>query len=199
MENSKARRGNIMMFSNQLSRLRKEMKITQEFLAERCNVSRQAVAKWESGESLPSIYKLIEISNLFHVSLDELVLGATVRDEKKEIARKIYNLYVENMEQLRTSMLQHQHFQNESLSSDEKLATELRTAIMKSRIVFSKEKVDELLKMTNDFGQSREYILEKYKDILENHPDGHRRYCEIIIPGMYNRIEEILEEYLELQ
>ena len=188
-----------MMFSNQLSRLRKEMKITQEFLAERCNVSRQAVAKWESGESLPSIYKLIEISNLFNVSLDELVLGATVRDDKKEIARKIYNLYVENMEQLRTSMLQHQHFQNVRFSSDEKLATELRTAIMKSRIVFSKEKVDELLKMTNDFGQSREYILEKYKDILENYPDNNRRYCEIIIPGMYNRIEEILEEYLELQ
>ena len=182
-----------MMFSSQLSRLRKEMKITQELLAEKCDVSRQAVAKWESGESLPSIYKLIEIADLFNVSLDELVLGGTGRDDKKEIAREIYNLYVENMESLRTCML---HYRP---SSEVNLATELRMSVKKSRIVFSKETVDELLEMTHDFGQSRENVLEKYKNELTDKSWRNRKYCEVIIPRMYDRIEKILGEYLELQ
>lgn len=199
MKLSKMGRGNTMVFSEQLSRLRKEMKMTQEFLAEKCNVSRQAVAKWESGESLPNIYKLIELSSLFDISLDELVLGGSARDDKKEIARRIYNLYVENVEHLRTCMMQHAQWQQDCISSDEKLATELRTVIMKSRIVFSRERVDELLEMTTDFGQSREYVLVKYGENLGNHSDRNRRYCESKIPEMYDQIEEILGEYLELQ
>lgn len=182
-----------MMFSNQLSRLRKEMKMTQEYLAERCDVSRQAVAKWESGESLPSIYKLIEIASLFNVSLDELVQGGTSREDKKEIARKIYNLYVENVEDLRTGML------HEDFNSDIILATELRTVIKKSRIVFSREIVDELLEMTHDFGQSREYVLGKHIEELSDQANHNRQYCEIFIPRMYDRIEEILGEYLDLK
>ena len=38
-----------MIFSEQLSKLRKEANLTQEDLAEKCQVSRQAIAKWESG------------------------------------------------------------------------------------------------------------------------------------------------------
>lgn len=41
-----------MIFSEQLSKYRKEAKMTQEELAEKCDVTRQAVAKWESGGSL---------------------------------------------------------------------------------------------------------------------------------------------------
>lgn len=41
-----------MIFSEQLSKLRKEANLTQEDLAEKCQVSRQAIAKWESGESV---------------------------------------------------------------------------------------------------------------------------------------------------
>ena len=184
-----------MMFSNQLSRLRKEMKITQELLAEKCDVSRQAVAKWESGESLPSIYKLIEIADLFQVSLDELVLGEIARDDKKKTAREIYNLYVENVESLRTCMLRI----GLDLKSDVKLVTELRTTIKKSRIVFSREIVDELFDLTHDFGRYREYVLKEYKDEIAYGEASYQRYCEVIIPRMYDRIEEILGEYLELQ
>ena len=62
-----------MVFSEQLSKLRKEANMTQEDLAEKCDVSRQAVAKWESGESLPDIYKISQIAKLFEVSLEELI------------------------------------------------------------------------------------------------------------------------------
>lgn len=181
-----------MMFSNQLSRLRKEMKITQELLAEKCDVSRQAVAKWESGESLPSIYKLIEIAELFNVSLDELVLGGTVRDDKKKVAREIYNLYVENVESLRACMLQ------QRFMSDINLVTELRTVIKKARLVFTRETVDELFEMTYDFGEYSGDVLKKYKYEISDGPAAYQRYCEGIIQKMYDRIEEILGEYLAL-
>ena len=45
----------------------------QEELAEKISVSRQAVAKWESGQGYPEITNLIQISNLFHVTVDYLV------------------------------------------------------------------------------------------------------------------------------
>jgi len=62
-----------MIFSEKLAILRKNKGITQEALAEKLNVSRQAVAKWESGQAYPDISNLIQISNLFNVTVDYLV------------------------------------------------------------------------------------------------------------------------------
>jgi len=53
-----------MKFNENLKYLRKEAKLTQEQLAEKLNVSRQAVTKWESGQSLPDIQNLKEIIHM---------------------------------------------------------------------------------------------------------------------------------------
>lgn len=58
---------------NQLYTLRKQKGLSQEELAEKLGVSRQAVSKWECGESLPDTDNLITIARLFEVSLDTLV------------------------------------------------------------------------------------------------------------------------------
>ncbi|AUG58524.1 DUF5680 domain-containing protein [Acetivibrio saccincola] len=62
-----------MIFSEKLSLIRKSKGYTQEQLAEILGVSRQAVAKWESGQSYPDISNLIQISEEFHVTVDYLV------------------------------------------------------------------------------------------------------------------------------
>ena len=62
-----------MKLSEKLQKIRKENNITQEGLADRLNVSRQAVSKWESGQAYPDTEKLIQISKIFNVSLDELI------------------------------------------------------------------------------------------------------------------------------
>ena len=62
-----------MVFSEKLQILRKSKGMTQEELAEKLGVSRQAVAKWESSLVYPDIYNLIQISNLMNVSVDYLV------------------------------------------------------------------------------------------------------------------------------
>jgi transcriptional regulator with XRE-family HTH domain len=69
-----------MSFSNNLQVLRKSHgNLSQEALADRMNVSRQTVSKWESGAAYPEVDKLIALAELFHCTLDQLLredLGA---------------------------------------------------------------------------------------------------------------------------
>ena len=62
-----------MIFPEKLQLIRKSKGFTQEELADALNVSRQAVAKWESGQGYPDIANLISISKLFNVTVDYLV------------------------------------------------------------------------------------------------------------------------------
>lgn len=62
-----------MLFNEKLKMLRKENELTQEQLAEKLNVSRQAITKWESGDGTPDIENLKQISILFNTTIDELV------------------------------------------------------------------------------------------------------------------------------
>ena len=63
-----------MNFSENLKIIRNEKQLTQEKLAELLNVSRQAISKWESGQGYPEIDKLVKLSEIFEVSLDELMI-----------------------------------------------------------------------------------------------------------------------------
>lgn len=64
-----------MEFNNRLYQLRKQKGLSQEELANKLNVSRQTVSKWEVGDSTPDMEKLVAMSDLFEISLDELVVG----------------------------------------------------------------------------------------------------------------------------
>ena len=61
------------MINMNLVYLRKKNNLTQEQVAEKINVSRQAIAKWEKGESVPDMENCIALADLFEVSLDDLV------------------------------------------------------------------------------------------------------------------------------
>lgn len=61
------------MFKDNLMMLRKTRGMTQEELAEKIDVSRQTLSKYETGESLPDVEKSRLIAEVFDVTLDELV------------------------------------------------------------------------------------------------------------------------------
>jgi len=61
------------MISMNLKHLRKANRLTQEEIAEKIGVSRQAVAKWENGETVPDINNCIALADLYGVVLDDLV------------------------------------------------------------------------------------------------------------------------------
>ncbi len=58
-----------------LKKLRKEKNLTQEVLAEKLNVSNRMVSRWETGNNMPDISLLVELSELYHVSIPEIVDG----------------------------------------------------------------------------------------------------------------------------
>ncbi len=62
-----------MDVSKNLQLFRRKNNLSQEELAEKCQVSRQAIAKWERGESIPTLDKLVFLADLYQLSLDELV------------------------------------------------------------------------------------------------------------------------------
>ena len=76
------------MIGEKLSKLRKENGISQEELAEKLNISRQAISKWENNESLPDTENLIAIAKLFNVSIDFLVGNKMVDSEQKKSTEK---------------------------------------------------------------------------------------------------------------
>lgn len=71
-----------MSFAEKILELRAKSGLSQEALADRLMVSRQAVSKWESGVTLPETEKLVIISNMFGVSLDYLL-----KDDSRELLK----------------------------------------------------------------------------------------------------------------
>ena len=69
--------------ANRLADLRKQHGLSQEELADKLGVSRQAVSKWECGESSPDTDNLIALAKIYGMSLDEL-LGNPVHEHKEE-------------------------------------------------------------------------------------------------------------------
>ena len=61
-----------MQFSEILTKRRKLLGITQDELAEKLDVSRQSISKWENGECMPEAEKLIKLADILDISLDEL-------------------------------------------------------------------------------------------------------------------------------
>lgn len=62
-----------MDLGNKIKQIRKRFGLTQEVLAEKLNVSRQAIAKWEIGRGMPDVENLQAMSNLFGISIDALL------------------------------------------------------------------------------------------------------------------------------
>lgn len=66
-----------MSIADNLQFLRKKTGLSQEELAEQLSVSRQAIGKWESGQSVPELDKLIQLSDYYQVPLDRLIRNRT--------------------------------------------------------------------------------------------------------------------------
>ena len=66
-----------MKLGQKITQLRKKSHLSQEALAEKMNVSRQAVSKWESNQSIPDIEKIVDLSELFGVTTDYLLKNGT--------------------------------------------------------------------------------------------------------------------------
>lgn len=64
-----------MILGQRIKEEREKRQWTQDYLAETLNVSRQTISKWEVGSTYPDIDRLVQISNLFDITLDSLIKG----------------------------------------------------------------------------------------------------------------------------
>lgn len=73
-----------MILADKLNKLRTSSGLSQEQLAEKMNVSRQSISKWESGASIPTMDKIVELSNIYGISTDFLL-----KDELEELPGEV--------------------------------------------------------------------------------------------------------------
>ena len=79
-----------MTFAEKLKSLRKQAGISQEQLAEKIGVSRQAVTKWETEAGIPDIENIKSISSLFDISIDELLSnGKAIQKNSKYLYESV--------------------------------------------------------------------------------------------------------------
>ena len=73
-----------MNLGERLFELRKAKSLTQDEVAEKLNVTRQTVSKWETNQSTPDFDKIVPISELFEIGVEELLTGKREEKQKKE-------------------------------------------------------------------------------------------------------------------
>ena len=71
------------LIGERLLKLRNQSSLTQEELAERLDVSRQSISKWELNKTLPDVDKLIQLSEMYQVSIDYLIKGEEAGQEER--------------------------------------------------------------------------------------------------------------------
>ena len=74
-----------MDFGDKLKQYRLKEGLSQEQLAEKIGVSRQAITKWETKRGLPDVENMIILAELFNLTLDELVLEEVKKQEEKPV------------------------------------------------------------------------------------------------------------------
>ena len=78
-----------MTLSEKITALRTGRKLSQGDVAERLDVSRQSVSKWETGQSVPELDKIVRLADLFGVSVDELVRDGDAPQPQPEAEQQV--------------------------------------------------------------------------------------------------------------
>lgn len=86
-----------MELSDNILQLRKALGLSQEQLAEQVGVSRQSISKWETGQSVPELDKLVALSRVFGVSTDTLLGNAAPEKEPRQAAPPIHDYIRANL------------------------------------------------------------------------------------------------------
>ncbi|MGN4557010.1 helix-turn-helix domain-containing protein [Bacillus cereus group sp. MYBK5-2] len=91
-----------MIFSERLKEEREKRNWSQNDLAEKLHVSRQSVSKWETGKNYPSIEIIIHLSDLFGITIDELLrsdeeLTQKIIEDSKQLAYPKWKLFFDSL------------------------------------------------------------------------------------------------------
>jgi len=80
-----------MSIEESIYKLRKKNNLSQGDLASKMDVSRQSITKWETGQSVPDLKNIIKLSEIFNVTVDEIVKDKNINESKEENNKLEYN------------------------------------------------------------------------------------------------------------
>ena len=80
------------MIGENIAKLRREAGLSQEALAEKLGVSRQTLAKWESGESVPDVLRCDALADIFNTTLEDLLHGDYLKGPKQPKGRYVFGM-----------------------------------------------------------------------------------------------------------
>ena len=187
-----------MNFSQKLKEIRKNEGLSQEQLAEKIGVSRQAITKWETEKGLPDVENMIIIAEIFKITLDELLRDSAVKQEQEMpvyTSETIYDIDCEkhfdvNIGSAATIIL--------TSGTDEKLHIKLSSETLENLDTMFKIKLDEKknkldVNCLNKNKLSR-YEAEDSLTVTITLPDKYSDHCEIeasvkllVIKGLHLR------------
>lgn len=173
-----------MDFGAKLKEIRKNEGLSQEQLADKIGVSRQAITKWETGRALPDMENMIILAEIFKTTLDELVSQAIPQYQKK---KKVYTS--ETVYDIDCSKHFDIHFGAAQTivicgGKDEKLHVKLESETMEDLNHVIKVKLDEH-KNKLDVDCIKQKGLSKYEigeavSVTITLPEGYTEHCELI-------------------
>ena len=172
-----------MNFSEKLKEIRKKEGISQEQLAERIGVTRQAITKWETGKGLPDVENMVIIAEIFKTTIDDLLMDSVTKKTQKTLvytSETIYDIDCEkhfdvNIGSAATIML--------SSGGDEKLHVKLASETL--------ENIDSMLKIKLDDRKNKLDVFCLNKNKLSRYEAEESLTVEIILPNKYSDVCEI--------
>lgn len=172
-----------MNFSEKLKEIRKKEGISQEQLAEKIGVSRQAITKWETGKGLPDVENMVIIAEIFKTTIDELLIDSVTKAAPEisvYTSETVYDIdckkhFDVNIGSAAAIML--------SSGDDEKLHVRLSSKTL--------ENLDSTFKIKLDDRKNRLDVVCLNKNRLSRYEAEESLTVEIILPNKYSDICEI--------
>ena len=190
-----------MKLSDKIWACRKKAGLSQEALAEKIGVSRQAITKWETKKGLPDIENMVILAEIFKVTLDELVLQESQRIERQQTlyeSETVYDIDGDKHFDIRMGSARSVLITS---GSDEKIHIRLQSENLENLSSLYKIKLDEKRnKLDIDCiakkGVTR-YETEASVDVIITLPADYTSHCEIDASTKVLRIENLRLDRLE--
>lgn len=172
-----------MNFSEKLKEIRKKEGISQEQLAEKIGVSRQAITKWETGKGLPDVENMVIIAEIFKITIDELLMDSVTKAASETslyTSETIYDIDCEkhfdvNIGSAAAMLL--------SSGDDEKLHIKLTSETL--------ENLDSMFKIKLDEKKNKLDVICINKNKLSRYEAEEALTVEIVLPNKYSESCEI--------
>ena len=167
-----------MNFSEKLKEIRKNKGLSQEQLAEKIGVSRQAITKWETGKGLPDVENMVIIAEIFKTTLDELLRDSAAKPETQPpifVSETIYDIDCEKHFDLNIGSAAAITL---SSGTDEKLHIRLSSETF--------ENLDTMFKIKLDEKKNKLDVICLNKDKISRYEAEDSLSVEIMLPDKYS-------------